>query len=577
VIGTKSHGQQCIVDPNVVYQRIDGFGASSAFYSDSISFTVGQINMFFSTNTGIGLSLLRTQVKPGGTANANDLVLMQAAQARGARVWSTPWSPQASFKDNNNTIGGNFLSASNQAYANQLAGYVARLTNSGIYLYALSIQNEPEANVGYTSCHWSDQQFHDFIPYLYNALVASNVSSTKIMLPESESWNGTYLETTAMTDPTVAAQVGILGNHNYDGIDFNHGATSVPDAPETYGKALWQTEVCTGDAFDGSITNALYWAGRIHLFMTVAQANSWSYWWLIPWGGTDNQGLTDASGGPAKRMYALAQFSRFVRPNYYRISANTVQSTAQISAYKDPSSLAFAIVAINAGTDPINQTFLLTNLFASSVTPWITTSTSSLWRRNPVSIVNSAFTFSLPAMSIVTFTGQAIPSNTAPALVTVSDQTINAGQTLIITNVAVDPDVPSQTLTFSLLSSPTQAELGSSDGVFSWRPLVAQAGTTNLITVMVADDGTPSLSATDSFQVIVNPLPRPVLSSITISGGRIGFMVSGLPGPDYTLATSTNLTTWQMLFTSNPPVLPFMLEDTNLLDPMRAYRIELGP
>jgi glucuronoarabinoxylan endo-1,4-beta-xylanase len=118
---------------------------------------------------------------------ANEIALMRLAQAREARVWSTPWTPQASFKDNNNTIGGNFVSANNQAYANQLAGYVAQLAASGIQLYALSIQNEPDANVSYVSCHWSPQQFHDFIPYLYNALVASNVSSTKIMLPESQS------------------------------------------------------------------------------------------------------------------------------------------------------------------------------------------------------------------------------------------------------------------------------------------------------------------------------------------------------------------------------------------------------
>jgi O-glycosyl hydrolase len=66
--------------------------------------------------------------------------------------------------------------------------------------------------------------------------------------------------------------------------------------------------------------------------MTVAQANAWHYRWLIPWGGTDNQGLTDASGNPAKRMYAVGQFSRFVQPNYHRIGANTTQSAALISA-----------------------------------------------------------------------------------------------------------------------------------------------------------------------------------------------------------------------------------------------------
>ncbi len=326
--------QQCTVDWNDVHQQIDGFGASSAFLP--ATWTAAQANLFFSTNYGIGLSLLRTQIQPGGFANANEIALMQLAQARGARVWSTPWSPQASFKDNNSTTnGGNFVSANNQAYANQLAGYVAKLTNSGVHLYALSIQNEPDANVPYVSCHWSAQQFHDFVPYLYNALVASNVGSTKIMLPESESWYGTYLETTAMNDLAVAAHVSILANHNYDGIDFNHGATSVPNAPATFGKSFWETEVSTGDHFDGSITNAIYWAGRIHLFLTVAQANAWHYWWLMPWGGTDNQGLTDASGNPAKRLYAVGQFSRFVRPNFHRIGAVTNGSNALISAYKD--------------------------------------------------------------------------------------------------------------------------------------------------------------------------------------------------------------------------------------------------
>ncbi len=288
---------------------------------------------------------------------------------------------------------------------------MAQLAGTGIALYALSIQNEPDANVSYVSCHWSPQQFHDFIPYLYNALVASNVSSTKIMLPESESWYGTSLYTTAMNDPAVAALVGILGNHNYDGSDFNHGSTAVPNEPATYGKSLWQTEVCTGDTFDGSITNAIYWAGRIHLFMTAAQANAWHYWWLIPWGGTDNQGLTDTAGNPAKRMYAVGQFSRFVRPNYRRIGANTTQSAALISAYKDTASPSFAIVAINPGNTVISQSFSLTNFMVSLVTPWVTSSSLSLAKQNDVAVANTTFTCTLPAMSVVTFVGRAmVPS-----------------------------------------------------------------------------------------------------------------------------------------------------------------------
>ena len=574
LVQSASDAQQCTVDSEQVYQQIDGFGASSAFLTST--WTLGQADLFFSTNSGIGLSLLRTQIQPGGLANANEIALMKLAQARGARIWSTPWSPQALFKDNNSTVGGNFLSASNQAYASQLAGYVARLTNSGVHLYALSIQNEPDANVNYVSCHWSAQQFHDFIPFLYDALVASNVGATKIMLPESESWSGTALATTTMSDPTVAAEVGILGNHNYDGIDFNHGATGVPNAPATYGKSLWQTEVSTGDTYDGSITNAIYWAQRVHLFMTVAQANAWHYWWLIPWGGMDNQGLTDATGKPAKRLYALGQFSRFVRPNFHRISAATPQTAALVSAYKDAASPGFAVVTINPSAADIAQTFVLTNFTANSVTPWITSSSLSLVKQTSLLVTNSTFTYSLPPMSVVTFVGQAAVSNAAPELEPIPDQTINVGEMLAITNTTKAPPAPSQALTYSLAFGPTNATMGTS-GVFTWRPLVREAGTTNSVSVTVADNNVPPQSATNQFTIVVRPLIRPTLNSVSTAGGQVHVMIDGSSGPDYTLMMSTNLNDWIALVATNSPALPLDLVATNGVNPVSFYRVQIGP
>ncbi len=399
--------------------------------------------MFFSTNTGIGLSLLRMQVQPEGFTHANEIALAQMAQTRGARIWATPWTPPASFKDNDNTNGGSFLSADYKSYASLLAGYVANLTNSHINLYALSIQNEPNAVVSYVSCYWSPQQFHDFVPYLSKALIASNASSTKIMLPETENWDGTNFETIAMNDPKVAAQVGILAHHNYDGIGFDSGPTSVPDAHKTYGKPLWETEVSTGDTFDGSISNAIYWAGRIHLFMTVAQANAWHYWWLIPWGGTDNQGLTDVNGTPARRMYALGQFSRFVRPNYNRIGADLTDSAALISAYKDSASPNFAIVAINPTDAAISQTFYLSNVTVSSVTPWVTTAALSLARQPARSVSGSSFTYALPAMSLVTFVGQASEVAVVVAANPADGGTVSGGGTYSVgsqARISASPD-----------------------------------------------------------------------------------------------------------------------------------------
>src|SRR2546423_11290779 len=54
----------CTINWTTVRQRIDGFGASSAWRS---TWSASVANMFFSTNTGIGLSLLRTRIAPGAT------------------------------------------------------------------------------------------------------------------------------------------------------------------------------------------------------------------------------------------------------------------------------------------------------------------------------------------------------------------------------------------------------------------------------------------------------------------------------------------------------------------------------
>jgi glucuronoarabinoxylan endo-1,4-beta-xylanase len=603
---------QCTVDWSNVFQRIDGFGASSAWRG---TWTPAQADMFFSTNngtgttldgktnfsfTGCGLSLLRSHVVPAGTTAATDTPwtyeasIMQMAQARGARVWSTPWTTATGFKNTNdiydslpitNAIyGGSYLGSgsniTNINYASQLANYVVSMKNNGVNLYALSIQNEPDASVNtYEACQWTGAQFHDFVTNLYNALVAKGVGSTKIILPESENWaSNTALYTPTLNDANAAAAVSIIANHDYVG-DNVTGDTSIPAALSVPGKAVWETEVSQFGSYDGSITNALYWAGRIHLFMTAAQANAWHFWWLI--GGSDNEGLTDGNGMPAKRMYALGQFARFVRPNYYRINVGTNTGSALVSAYKDSASPNFTIVAINTGSTTVTQAFYLANVTAvSSVTPWITSATMSLSNQTPVAVSGSSFSYALPAMSIVTFTGQSSaggPLTLAP----VANQTINAGMTLVITNVATDPNVPPLTLNFSLLQGPAGATLttdgSGTNGIFTWRPPVGRAGTTNPVSVQVAESGSPNLGATNNFNIIVNPLNLPVLGSVARSNERVNLVVSGDEGPDYTLLTSTNLVNWQALFTSNSPVTPVTLVDTNSTDAARFYRIQLGP
>jgi hypothetical protein len=169
-------------------------------------------------------------------------------------------------------------------------------------------------------------------------------------------------------------------------------------------------------------------------------------------------------------------------------------------------------------------------------------------------------------------------ANQTPVLAAISNQATGAGMTLVVTNTASDPDQPWQTLTFSLLSPPSGAAIDGSSGVFNWRPPVSQADTTNLVRVKVADNGTPSLSATQSFSVVVAPITLPLLNALSTEGGQFGFTVNGDVGPDYSIQSSTNLLDWTTIFSTNPPVLPFDWSDTNALENSPLfYRVLLGP
>jgi len=79
-------------------------------------------------------------------------------------------------------------------------------------------------------------------------------------------------------------------------------------------------------------------------------------------------------------------------------------------------------------------------------------------------------------------------TNTAPVLPAQSNRTIAAQTTLLVTNTATDTDIPTQVLTYQLISPPAGAAINTS-GLISWTPTAGQAPGTNLITTVVSDNG----------------------------------------------------------------------------------------
>jgi hypothetical protein len=114
--------------------------------------------------------------------------------------------------------------------------------------------------------------------------------------------------------------------------------------------------------------------------------------------------------------------------------------------------------------------------------------------------------------------------------------------------------------------------------MLTWRPLLAQADTTNEFALSVTDSGSPPLSATQSFTVIVRPATSPVASTVAMTNGQFRLLIAGDSGPDYTIETSADLFNWQALFSTNPLATPFFWTDATASNyPARFYRVILGP
>lgn len=113
--------------------------------------------------------------------------------------------------------------------------------------------------------------------------------------------------------------------------------------------------------------------------------------------------------------------------------------------------------------------------------------------------------------------------NSPPAIDAIPDFKINEGRLLTFVVHATDFDLPAQSLEFSLgPDSPAGASIGRASGEFLWTPSDIHGGTTHRITVIVQDSGTPILSATRSFAVVVRDTSPDFILSLGTTNVLVG-------------------------------------------------------
>ena len=442
---TGSTPSAATVNFGTTYQTIRGFGGASVWLGNM---PPKAATALFSPTSGLNLSILRVRIDPTGSASGGgnynmpyetgswdqELANAKAAVANNpnAIVFATPWTPPAAWKLNGSAsvsdagetglnqsfascsegsgYCGGYLNPSHYAdYANYLEDFVHYFnTNAGFNLYAVSMQNEPEENVTYESCVWTPDEMDAWVSG-YGATIAKDQYSTKLMMPESDTFNPLSAAPT-LNDPSAQGLVSIIGGHLY-------GVTPTPyviPAADT-SKEIWMTEFGPLSSATLTFAQALSPYGvDIHNSLVNGDYNAFVWWGAF--GEAVNTcatqagtcGLIDFAGTLQPMGEVMGQYSKFIQPGYVRASATASPvSGVYLSAYTGTVSGTqhYVIVAINNNTTAQNINFTLSDAptAISSMTPTQSTSTAGLVAEPAVTVTGGQFLYTLPATSITTF------------------------------------------------------------------------------------------------------------------------------------------------------------------------------
>lgn len=357
----------------------------------------------------------------------------------------------------------NLAAGKTDAFADFLTEVVKRYNQDGLTVNYLSPLNEPQwdwtANSSGIASQEGTAATNDEASALIKAIdqkITSKTLPVKIAAGEVAALN--YMYQLAGDKPTRSDMVnyfwspgssGYIGNlPSMEKAILGHSYFSQPTVSSLVSNRVslnnkisavnpnlnfWQSEYCilssedntAGNGRDLGIGSALYIARVIHTDLALANAASWS-WWLAVSPSDYKDGLvyvSDLSGNmgelaatksdgiiyKSKMLWAVGNYSRFIRPGMKRINAtpdsySNAEDAAKnlmISAYKDEANKQVVIVVINMTTASQNINLSGVNFVAGSVKSYTTSASKDMNVLNIADVSKIA----VEGRSIITFTG----------------------------------------------------------------------------------------------------------------------------------------------------------------------------
>lgn len=206
------------------------------------------------------------------------------------------------------------------------------------------------------------------------------------------------------------------------------------DTLAKYNASYWQTELCImgndeeiggGHGFDRTMKTALYVARVIHHDLVYAHAKSWQWWRAV--GGDYKDGLirefSDESNlltgrvEDSKLMWALGNYSRFIRPGAVRMNIKTTLPGQVVveegdtdvkglmcSAYQNEDG-SWVVVVLNYADEAKEFAMQVKNAPIKNWQPYRTSDVEGESLK-PLATVKASESMQIPARSIVTFVSE---------------------------------------------------------------------------------------------------------------------------------------------------------------------------
>jgi glucosylceramidase len=429
-------------------QAIDGFGFSQAFQrADWMRGARGLtpehqrevLDLLLDRETGAGLSILRLGIgsspdysadhmrsiqpaDPGGPDaepvyewdghDGGQLWLAREARDYGVeRFYADAWSAPGYMKTNGDDANGGRLCGLQgtdcggedwrRAYAEYLVQYARFYAAEGIEITDLGFTNEPDLNVSYASMEFTPEQAAEMAVVLGEAIEDSELSDMNLVCCDAAGWTRQRAYTEAIeADPEAAAHVDLHTGHPY----VDPAREPLPTGRHTW-MSEWSPNGTTwNEAWDdGSGYDGFTVAQDIHASIAEAGVNAYVYWFGASAGTT--RGLIQLDGPDyrvSKRLWALAAYSRFIRPDAVRVAAASDAEGVQVTAFRNADG-SRVLEILNTGTGDVRQSFDVGGARgAARGDVYLTDETHSLERTGTARLAAGRLAVTLPPRSLTT-------------------------------------------------------------------------------------------------------------------------------------------------------------------------------